>query len=74
MNTRIALGIGLSLTLGTAVAGTLIYGKDHAGQAGALYQATGEAMNSGAGPTPETIAMWKATAVSIEHYTPKAPI
>jgi len=74
MNTRIALGLGLSLTLGSAVAGTLIYGQDHPGQAGSVYQAPTEVMNSEVAPSPETIALWKATAVSTEHHTPKVPI
>jgi hypothetical protein len=74
MNTRIALGLGLSLTLGSAVAGTLIYGQDHSGQAGSVYQAPTEVMNSEVAPSPETIALWKATAVSTVHLTPKVPI
>ncbi len=67
MNTRIALGTGLSLTLGTAVAGTLIYGPDTPRRRARSYQATGEAMIPAHASTPETIAMWKATAVSTEH-------
>jgi hypothetical protein len=74
MNTRIVLGIGLSLTLGSAVAGTLIYGQDHSGQAGSVYQSPTEMMTSEVAPSPDTIAFWKATAVSTEHHTPKVPI
>jgi hypothetical protein len=71
MNTRIVLGLGLSLTLGSAVAGTLIYGQ---GQAGSVYEAPTELMNSEVAPSPEMIALWKATAVSAEHHAPKVPI
>jgi hypothetical protein len=69
MKKRIAIGfVGLLLTLGTAFAGTLIYGH---GQKNALdtYQPA-----SAAQVTPETIAMWKATATSRDYIAPKVPI
>jgi hypothetical protein len=68
MKKRIAIGfVGLLLTLGSAVAGTLIYGH---GQKSTL-----ESYAPAAAPvTPETIAMWKATANSRDYIAPKVPI
>jgi hypothetical protein len=69
MKKRIALGVGMLLTLGTAVAGTLIYGnvESTASKSGAAGYTTTEV-------TPELIAMWKATASSADYVAPKAPI
>jgi hypothetical protein len=71
MKKRIALGAGLLLTLGTAVAGTIFYGQSdyHSGElAPAVAPTTSPA------PTVEMIAMWKATAASTDYMAPKAPI
>jgi len=68
MKKRIAIGfVALLLTLGTAVAGTLIYGHS---QNSALESDSPAA----AQVTPETIAMWKATASSRDYIAPKVPI
>jgi hypothetical protein len=73
MKKRIALGSALLLTLGSAVAGTFLYGQ----------QATTETVQitlpSDHAPvtqmvTPEQIAMWKATAASTDYEALKAPI
>jgi hypothetical protein len=69
MKTRIALGAGLLLTLGTAVAGSFIYSK---GQSNDSYQT--ESTTARAEVTPEVIAMWKATAASTDYMAPKLPI
>jgi hypothetical protein len=69
MKKRIAISfVGLLLTLGTAVAGTLIYGH---GQKDGLESYPPA---SAAQVTPETIAMWKATATSRDYVAPKVPI
>lgn len=68
MKTRIALGAGLLLTLGTAVAGTLMYGNDETSATGSSV------VTATADVTPEMIAMLKATASSTDYVAPKAPI
>jgi len=72
MRTRIALGAGLLLTLGTAVAGTLMYGRG-ATEAAGLYS-TRDAAPPAEEVTAETIALWKATAASMDYIAPKVPI
>jgi hypothetical protein len=68
MKTRIAVGAGLLLTLGTAMAGTLIYGQGHS----AASQP--EALSATTQVTPEMIAMWRATANSDDYIAPKVPL
>ena len=69
MKKRIAIGfVGLLLTLGTAVAGTMIYG--HGQKSGSESYAPAAATEV----TPEMIAMWKATAASSDYIAPKVPI
>jgi hypothetical protein len=72
MKTRIALGAGLLLTLGTAVAGSLIYSKGQSAPAVDSYQEASTTARSEV--TPEMIAMWKASAGSTEYMAPKLPI
>ncbi|MGH8175159.1 MAG: hypothetical protein ACREV5_02715 [Steroidobacter sp.] len=72
MKTRIALGAGLLLTLGTAVAGTLMFGQSHSTHLDA-YQPNVASIDA-RDVTPEMIAMWKATAVSTDYISPKVPI
>lgn len=83
MKKRIALGATLLLTLGTAVAGTILYGHEQAGakqvddeQSIALPSDTRSSQNESAeqSVTPEMIAMWKASAASTDYESPKAPI
>lgn len=55
----------LTLTLGTALAGSLIDDGRDAFPAGAAPQIE---------TTPEMIALWKANAVSTHYIAPKRPI
>ena len=78
MKKRIALGAAMLLTLGTAVAGTFLYGHEQAAamERVAEQQITLPSDNqpSSGAVTPEMIAMWKATAASTDYEAPKAPI
>ena len=72
MKTRIALGATLLLTIGSAVAGTLIYAQQDqplapADDARVMEQAQTEV-------TPEMIAAWKSTAAVSDYTTPRLPI
>jgi hypothetical protein len=67
MKKHILVGTSLLLTLGTAVAGTLMYGP---GSSIALDPAS-VALEQ---PSPATIEEWKATASSSDYIAPKAPI
>jgi hypothetical protein len=70
MSNRIVLGGILLLTLGTAVAGTFLYGHE------ASYQAQPAATQlvTVEEPSDATIASWKATAVASNFLQPKLPI
>jgi hypothetical protein len=74
MKKRMALGAALLLTLGTAAAaGSFLYGNASETQ---TMQIT---LPSDSRPmaqqvTPETIAMWKASAASVDSDSLKAPI
>ncbi|HWK73194.1 MAG TPA: hypothetical protein VNQ81_02915 [Povalibacter sp.] len=70
MKTRIAIGAALLLTIGTAVAGSLIYGQ---GRTTAPVDMTVPAAHPQQ-VTPEVIAMWKATASSSDYAAPRIPI
>jgi hypothetical protein len=70
MKTRIAVGTCLLLTLGTAMAGTLIYGQGHS----AGVQRDVAAISSTTEVTPEMIAMWRATAKADDYIAPKVPL
>ena len=72
MKTRIVVGCGLLLTLGTAVAGTWIYGQGK-NDAAARGEVVVAALNSEE-VTPEMIAMWKATATSTDYIAPRVPL
>jgi hypothetical protein len=67
MKKHILVGTSLLLTLGTAVAGTLMYGQ---GSSTSLDPASVALQQ----PSPATIEMWKATASSSDYLAPKAPI
>jgi hypothetical protein len=72
MKTRIAVGCGLLLTLGTAVAGTWINGQ---GRSEAVLK--DEVVVASLGKqdvTPQMIAMWKATATSADYIAPRVPL
>ena len=70
MKKHILVGTSLLLTLGTAVAGTFMYGRGSS-EADAYAPATSGALEQ---PSATTIEMWKATAVSYDYVAPKAPI
>ena len=70
MKTHLTLGAALLLTLGSAVAGTLMYSPATSGS-NALVEATAPQVEQ---VSAETIAMWKATAASTDYVAPKVPI
>jgi hypothetical protein len=72
MKTRIALATGLLLTVGTAVAGTLIYGQGR--QVASPEVAPSVAISASDVVTPEKFAMWQASASSDDYIAPKVPI
>jgi hypothetical protein len=72
MKKRIALGAAMLLTLGTAVAGTFLYGQ--AATEPMEPQITLPSDSQSQSVTPEMIAMWKATAASTDYEGLKAPI
>ena len=67
MNMRIALGAALLLALGSAVGSAAV--KTHTDDANA--DVTGV---SATDVTPETLAMWKATAATADYTPPRLPI
>jgi hypothetical protein len=74
MTKRIALAAALLLSLGTAAgAGSFFYGHDAAGE---TVQITLPSDHEPASQqvTPEMIAMWKASAGSVDSEGTKAPI
>ena len=71
MHKRMALGTALLLTLGTAVAGTLMYGHE---PVDATLQAIESTTVAESAPTPEMIAAWKANATSADYVSAKLPI
>lgn len=73
MKTRIAIGAALLLTLGSAVAGSIIYGQERNAPS-AVEPATVATPADRNSVTPEMIAMWKATAASADYAAPRMPI
>ena len=72
MNIRILLGTGLLLTVGTAVAGTLLYGQGAPAASPELSPAITLSATSAA--TPEMIATWAAADSADDYVAPKVPI
>ncbi len=72
MKTRIAVATTLLLTVGTAVAGTLIYGQGT--QAAAPEIAPLVTISADDAVTPEMLAMWQATDDTDAYMAPKVPI
>ena len=70
MKTRIAVGAGLLLMIGSAVAGTMMYGQGRAEPArdSAVVPVAQQQI------TPETMAVWKATATPADYISPRTPI
>jgi hypothetical protein len=71
VNIRIVLATGLLLTVGTAVAGTLVFGDDK--PAAPAVSAT-QPLSASSVITPEMVAMWRATASADDYIAPKVPI
>ena len=69
---QIAVSAGLLLALGTAVAGSLIYGDESS--AALSGPATADAAAAASAVSPETIELWKLTAASNDYVAPKVPI
>jgi hypothetical protein len=67
----VVVGTSLLLTLGTAVAGTFMYGHGSNDAGDAYAPTTGVALEQ---PSSATIEIWKATAISADYIAPKAPI
>lgn len=68
MKTRIAVvGAGLLLTIGSAVAGSVMFGQDKSEQAASVASASLEV-------SAETIAMWKATSSTSGYIAPRVPL
>lgn len=72
MNIRIMLGTGLLLTVGTAVAGTLLYGQG--APASAVEGAPLVTLSATSEVTPEMLAAWAATDSADDYLAPKVPI
>ncbi|HEY4366862.1 MAG TPA: hypothetical protein VGN07_06465 [Steroidobacteraceae bacterium] len=70
MKTRIAVGAGLLLTIGSAVAGTMMYGQGRVEAAHSSQRATVARQEV----TAQTIEMWKETASSSGYIAPRVPI
>ena len=68
---RIALGTALLLTLGTAVAGTLMYGHEASDATPGAVEAN---IAADAIPTPAMIEAWKTTASAEDSMSVKLPI
>jgi hypothetical protein len=71
MKKHILVGTSLLLTLGSAVAGTLIYGQSSSTGFDTYAPAGSVALDQ---PSPAMIEEWKATASSSDYVGPKAPI
>ena len=69
MKTRIALGAGLLLTIGSAVAGTLMYGQGRVEPIVPLVTPVAQQE-----VTPQMIAMWKAAPTASDYVAPRVPI
>jgi len=72
MKSRIVVGAALLLTLGSAVAGSFLYGQGRAAAAEPQLPVAAAAAEQAV--TPELIAMWKATAASSDYTAPRMPI
>ena len=69
MKTRIAVGASLLLTLGTAMAGTLIYGQGRSAIAQPELAAATDSQ-----VTPEMLATWRAEAAADDYISVKVPL
>lgn len=72
MKSRIVVGATLLLTLGSAVAGSFLYGQGRVAAAEPQWPVA--VVPAEQSVTPELIAMWKATAASSDYTAPRMPI
>ena len=70
MKTRIAVGATLLLTLGSAVAGSMLYGQ---GQRAKAVEPAASAVSSER-VTPAMIAEWKRNSSTSDYIAPRVPI
>lgn len=73
MKTRIMIGTAMLLSLGSAVAGGMIYAKDKSGSAISELGVSPVAVEAYE-LTPETIAKWRATSATADYSPPMLPI
>jgi hypothetical protein len=72
MKTRITVGAALLLSLGSALAGGMIYQQEMSPSAEVFEPAAAAA--EARELTPELIAKWKATAATVDYSPPMLPI
>jgi hypothetical protein len=74
MKMKVTIGAAMLLTLGSALAGGLMYSKEKS--AGSVQEpaATTSTSLDVADITPELIAKWKATSVTADYSPPMLPI
>ena len=70
MKTRIVVGATLLLTLGSAVAGSMLYGQEQA----SVKVEESEASATSERVTPAMIAEWKAKSTTGDYVAPRVPI
>jgi hypothetical protein len=69
MKTRIAVvGAGMLLTLGSAVAGSVMFAQGKSEVAAPVALVAEQQVSA------ETIAMWKATSASSDYIAPRVPL
>jgi hypothetical protein len=74
MKKQIAVTCGLLLTLGTAVAGSLMYGSAPTEPSTEVQSYVEPSSATLSAIAPETLEFWKATAASNDYVAPKVPI
>jgi hypothetical protein len=72
MKTKITVGAAMLLTLGSALAGGLIYKQDKSIETN-VYEPSSVSVDSRE-VTPEMILKWKATAATSDYSPPMLPI
>jgi hypothetical protein len=73
MKTKITIGTAMLLTLGSALAGGMIYSKEKSTNSAHELEATAVSIEAGE-LTPEVIAKWKATSATADYSPPMLPI
>jgi hypothetical protein len=68
MKTKIAVGTALLLTIGSAVAGTMMYGQGRAESAPVVAPIAQQS------PAAEVVGTWKVAAMPADYIAPRAPI